>query len=75
MEGAGGLAAADHAHDLDLVAVTQRHRLVGGPFEDLAVVLDRDRPGIDSELVEVGQQWRRPLELDPFAVDLQGDHF
>src|SRR6266702_3680558 len=43
------LSAAHHAHDLDLVAVPQRHRIKGGALDDLAVVLDGDHARIDAE--------------------------
>src|SRR2546430_17451605 len=67
-------AAAHHAHDFDLVAFAQRHGCIGRAFQDLAVVFDRHGTRVDAELLEIGEQRCRPLELDALAVDLERDH-
>ena len=41
----GRSAAADHPHDLELVAFGDRSLAEAGPLDDLAVPLDGDDPG------------------------------
>src|SRR5260370_12910283 len=67
-------AAADHAHDLDDIAVFEPCVRVARPFDDEAVELDRDRSWAHAELLEVRKQLGRPFELDAAAVDLHTDH-
>jgi len=68
------LTAADHADDLDGVAVLKRDAFIGGSLEDRSVVLHRDRARIDAKLFDVSQQGRRLLEVDLLAVYLHRDH-
>src|SRR6266852_6224251 len=67
-------AAADHAYDLDHVAILESRLRVARPFEDDAVVLHRDRPRSHAHLLQVIEQRRRAIELDAAAVDLDFDH-
>src|SRR2546423_10686472 len=66
--------AADHAHDLDHVARTQRDLGIAIALDDLTVVLDRDRSRVDANLCQLVQQPGALVEVDVFAVDLQRDH-
>src|SRR5581483_10245483 len=45
-----GSSAADEIDDLDLIAIVDGGRVVGGALDDDQVVLDRDAPRIDLEL-------------------------
>src|SRR5438552_650015 len=70
----GASTAADHADDLDHVAVAQRAAGVRVALQDLAVDLDGDGPGIDAQVAQVVQQRGRPGELDRLAVHADADH-
>src|SRR2546427_701616 len=68
-------SAADHAHDLYLVAIAQRQLLIRGAVYDLAVVLDCHRARVDAELLEISEQWGWRPKLHLLAVDLERDHW
>src|SRR5207245_5766564 len=70
----GCLTPADHANYLHPVALAQGHRFVGGALDDLAVVLHGHGARVHTQLVEIGEQRRRVLELNVLAVNLQRDH-
>lgn len=70
----GYAAAADHPYDLDLIAMSKRHGFIRRSLDDGPVVLDSDGARVDVELLQVGQQRSRALELDLLAVDQQRNH-
>ena len=71
----GSLATPDHSDDLNHVAFAQHGGRVPIALNDLAVVLDGDRAGINAESVDVVEQRRRLFQLHALAVDLQRDHW
>jgi hypothetical protein len=66
--------AADHADDLDGVAIAKYRDRVVGALDDDSVVLDCDCALVDAQDAEVCEQRDGLIELDPFAIDLQRDH-
>jgi hypothetical protein len=67
-------AAADHANDLDRVAVLEGAALVAVALEDLAVHLDRDGAGVGPEHRHVLEKRSGAFQLDRLAVDPEADH-
>src|SRR5689334_20637909 len=66
------LAAADEVHDLDLVAVADDGRVVGGLLDDELVALDRDPAGVDRELLQQPAHADRLGEVERVAVQADG---
>jgi hypothetical protein len=61
-------AAAHHPDHLDDVSVAQRGAPEFGPIEDSLVHLDRNCSGVDTELLEVGEQRHLRFQVDAAAV-------
>jgi PAS domain-containing protein len=70
----GRAAAADHADDLHNVSRAERPPTVGARVQDLSVDLDGDRTFVDPKAAEIFRQTRGRVELDGFAVYLEGYH-
>jgi hypothetical protein len=59
---------SDEIDDLDLIAIVDGGRVVGGALDDDQVVLDRDAPRIDLELSQQFTDRQRTGELIGIAV-------
>src|SRR5262249_57373394 len=68
------VAAPHHPHDFDHVAVSQGAARVVVALEDLAVDLDGDRSGIDTQLSDVVEERGGSQELDRLAGHAHPDH-
>ena len=48
------IAAADEMHDLEPVAIADRHLVIGGARHDLKIALHRDLGGVKPQAVQQG---------------------
>ena len=62
------IAAADEMHDLQPVAMAQRHIAIGGTRHNLQIALHRDLGRVQAQALEQAAYAERPLQLPRLAI-------